>query len=1228
MYGGSSKLGRGGGRGGSSTGANRNRSSFPPPSHRPSSSGRPSPAPRNNTNTNSLPGPTSKTAPATEENYSLVSGNNPLAFAMIIRLAPDLVEEIKRVESLGGNAKIKFDSIATNPNGNVINVGGKEFRFTWSREPGDLCDIYEERQSGEDGNGLLVESGSSWRKLNVQRVLDESTKNHVKKRSEEAERKSKSRKAIVLDHGNPSMKSQLKQLAAVEANPWKNFKQKKESPFKKRKVDPPQVGAPPKPSYKSGLVSTVNAKVRLSASPLPSPPEQSGAPASPIGAGNISKVHGSGEDAAHIPVKTKEIFASFEKEIPTRSTSLVRETPMGRGIRAKPMDLQSMLITLLKENPKGMSLKALEKAIGDTPPNSAKKIEPIIKKIATFQAPGRYLLKSGVDLESFRKASSECGSSPEENFHPTPAPEDNQDHTSAGKFSAVELEERVELNSKLEEESNALGKLDIQECSPDLFGEKKVSDEGHAGSSSDSSTDSDSDSDSSDSGSESGSQSRSRSKSKSRSPVGSGSGSSSDSETDASSHSKDGSDEDVDIMSDDDKEPNHKIQASEPIQWRPGNAKPAEKGIDEKQDDGGSDAIDIEGHESDAIDIEDHGSDVDIERVLPDDAQEIEVPVNTNLVPNNDREKPVGGSKNFSSDHDELLERQNFIGNLFDDKDDMFKDNLRQERSDSSERITKSKSKRDSKQYDKKSERTKRLRAESLTQPTVSGSRNAQYSESPRNLSPNRLIEDTYRGAAMHMMNIAGREGNADLPFQKGYNQAFAGKSSSDSHRSGQRSSEHNQQSKAHDMEGRPNKYGESSGHGRKFAGKNSHAHEDFSIQKENASRDAQNEGSFAKKVPRNPKEGGTGGKRSADFESHSNKSSEITGKSMDAGQISSSRTGYSPKGNSRTSVDRVLTNGQSSVLRREVSELELGELRDPLPEETLVKKQIDRKVKHSENRPSTSDSDLSKGRPIGKGNPKKPSPPNPNTCMGHRIEDMTRSQHRVVQSQPQHLSGVDHPEVGSQFNRSADASSKSRQNEGGPKQGIGLEGYSESHKKAPASALQQHDTRRGQVSHSLMESKKQTTNAVADLNDGRKDTIMTEYNNGYRKMRESSSDDESRSFSKYEKDAPELKGPIKEFVQYKEYLQEYHEKYDSYCSLNKILETYRKEFHKMGKDLDNAKGRDRERYHKILEQLKESYRRCGARHKRLKKIFIVLHEELKHLKQRIKEFALTYTKD
>lgn len=96
--------------------------------------------------------------------------------------------------------------------------------------------------------------------------------------------------------------------------------------------------------------------------------------------------------------------------------------------------------------------------------------------------------------------------------------------------------------------------------------------------------------------------------------------------------------------------------------------------------------------------------------------------------------------------------------------------------------------------------------------------------------------------------------------------------------------------------------------------------------------------------------------------------------------------------------------------------------------------------------------------------------------------------------------------------------------------------------------------------------------------------------------------------------------------------MQEYREKYDSYCSLNKTLENYRyhivlllmfnalgfpplnwmcwshfllvktvwffccrNEFHKLGRDLENAKGKDMEKYHSILGQLRESYRQCGT---------------------------------
>lgn len=126
MYGGASKLGRGSGPAGRGAGAKRLHSSFPlPPTHRPSgpASGgrlslRGSGSATNSRSRSSVPAAQAAAA-AVEETFSLVSGNNPLAFSMIIRLAPDLVDEIKRVESQGGTARIKFDSMANNPNGNV-----------------------------------------------------------------------------------------------------------------------------------------------------------------------------------------------------------------------------------------------------------------------------------------------------------------------------------------------------------------------------------------------------------------------------------------------------------------------------------------------------------------------------------------------------------------------------------------------------------------------------------------------------------------------------------------------------------------------------------------------------------------------------------------------------------------------------------------------------------------------------------------------------------------------------------------------------------------------------------------------------------------------------------------------------------------------------------------------------------------------------------------------------
>lgn len=116
-----------------------------------------------------------------------------------------------------------------------------------------------------------------------------------------------------------------------------------------------EVSAPPKSAYKSGISSTTTAKGRQSSSPLPSTPEQS---ASPFRMLNISKTHATVEDTIPSQVISKDKPAlSLDKEISNRTTSAAWEAVEKCNGRAKPTDLQSLLITLLMENPKGMSLK-------------------------------------------------------------------------------------------------------------------------------------------------------------------------------------------------------------------------------------------------------------------------------------------------------------------------------------------------------------------------------------------------------------------------------------------------------------------------------------------------------------------------------------------------------------------------------------------------------------------------------------------------------------------------------------------------------------------------------------------------------------------------------------------------------------------------------------------------------------------------------------------------------
>jgi len=726
-------------------------------------------------------------------------------------------------------------------------------------------------------------------------------------------------------------------------------------------------------------------------------------------------------------------------------------------------------------------------------------------------------------------------SSPDDSHSQVHTREEFHDQTSAPqggseeKVPNVDMEEMVNLKSKVEEDTNNLEKIDAQHTSPDILGDKKGSDhsEGQAGSSSDSGSDSDSDSDSSDSGSDSGSHSRSRS------PAGSGSGSSSDSESDASSSSKEGlegSDEDVDIMtSDDEKESKPKAEVSDqgmslPIQEKSPDGRSMQNEVDEKQD----------GNESDAIEIE---------KDIPEE-REAELALPPATIPNRGG-KYAEETIPVSIDYQQLQDRQNYIGSLFDENENEVKHSSRHEQSDSSDKFAKGKHKRvsDAKSLDEKSERAKRLKAE------LSPGIDVQTIKNSRNLSPYEFTEDTGKGPSLQVLNRADRQANLSVGLQKGPNRAFPGKSSSDFPQKS--SAQTPLENPSYSWE-KSDKQGESVRHSKKHSANDFPAREASSIQKDKSHKDASNEDINAteKKISRNSRDGSNGSKQPLFMDSYYQEQGEMVGKSREHRQSTQSHLGISPKESDRIGLDQSpVTNGRGVSLQRELSDLELGELRESTPDETHVAKQFERKgsFKQLENKANTSgdrNSDITRLKPLLKANSdsgKQSSafvnsglPSNLDSSYrknsDNHFEDSTKSRSRSMQTHSQHLK-ADNAEVGSQ-NKLAEMSSKYRNNESGVSRDTDLEGRSESNRGVPVNASKQQDGKAGIVFYPVKESKRQTSNSVEEMADGLKDSGFADRNHSDQKKRESSSDENSCSFSKYEKDEPELKAPIRSFSQ------------------------------------------------------------------------------------------------
>ncbi|CAK9875194.1 unnamed protein product [Sphagnum jensenii] len=484
-------------------------------------------------------------APSQEESFQVLSldqGRPP--FAMAIRLTPEVLEDLKRAETEDVKCEMKF---GVTPAGHVIKVGDEEYKFSSAPEPGDLCDIYEEQQRGEDGNGVLKEAGSVWRKLSVLRILNASEKDRVKNRSKEAERQQKSRKYVFSIHHIIGQKSiQNGHMCAALFLAFAHFSSAPVVPIAKPK---------PAPTTAAMLATARAAKAASVTSPELLPPIRPQTAILPPSKGRPAVEEG---DSVPVPVKTSIVAQNNNTPSPATTTSDTGVAPKAGGV-VSPSELRNCLITLLTDNPKGLTIKAVEKALGEAMPHvkpERKTIEKAIKAIASYHAPGKYMLKEGV---SFAKPSPGSGRCPVTESMPSYKPESlnmkEQSlhlHESSADVELVSIRGDENTEQDLMESGgplnqNSEGGKGLAMGFPK--GEEKLVNSGGSDTSSCSDSGSDSDSES-----HSGSESHSCTRSAHAFGNGSRSGSGSDSDSDGSSSSGNedaNMDEDVEIMSED-----------------------------------------------------------------------------------------------------------------------------------------------------------------------------------------------------------------------------------------------------------------------------------------------------------------------------------------------------------------------------------------------------------------------------------------------------------------------------------------------------------------------------------------------------------------------------------------------------------------------------------------------------------------------------------------------------
>ncbi|ONL94399.1 dentin sialophosphoprotein-related [Zea mays] len=1014
-------------------------------------------------------------------------------------------------------------------------------------------------------------------------------------------------RSIVLDPANPSVKSQAKSMAAaaVEGNPRRmHWKQKNEF-FKKNKA---AVITPTKSVSKVKLSNNIP-KGNISSSPAPSP-EQPGAsnPSFPVGSDANNEVTtpfdlNKGENSKHEKSTASKMS---NKGINRRASS------HAANVDNNTKEVRSYLISVLSKNPKGMGLKALEKVAADAFPNASKKIESIVKNIANYQGPERYVLKPGLEVESSKRHASEGVRSISENI---------EESAPSLKIDDPDICERIDIVG-----------------SPLAVTDGKLSNdsEGKAGTSSDSGSDSDSDSDSSDSGSDSESQSRSAAET--------GSGSSSDSDSDASSSSKEGSDAIVDITSDDDKANTAHTKVVDDLNLSSSPRDLTRLNVDDEQIDIGTN-----------LDYRSASPHIDLNNFnTGNDDAAAEGFSSGNL--NKPSEMP--GSKNMTNTRmdsigvDNKHNEMSFVDNLFDDSMRAASENSpkgeagqltvqhgNKRKSTSKDEsklvpvnIAKPKLKRSSGSENStaKPESAKKAKPD-VTSPIGS------LSEHKRSLPPEKHTNDRLNKETGNVSRDASRDsspamkgrpsapGNLqridqspNLPIPTMHSEGTKGNAV----KSSSKKKSDKMQKPWHGIDG---DFGSCYSHG-----VDHHANFDGSDDSSTRKRSRHENPLIDDKMLKHSKD------TNANINSMNltKSSREIVVPDEVTAFPESNESNGEPSNSQRDNVEK--SPYGKKKLQRELSDLELGELRETSLEndDGRIRKQFERnsssksldaKLTGVNNfYPSIND----RKTPVTVFHDKRKPSPQEYGNRGHVNQegfqrkaavyafDDNRPQQRENFPESLHLPKIDNSDSENIMypDRSGEKTSKRETRMAHS----GMLEYADMQKKKATSRLPQNGT------NNVIVSRMQKSISTSDNEERSRNNSLIETKTG-RKRRDSSSDDDNLFFSKYDKDAPELKGPIKDFSQFEDYVQEYNEKYGVYSYLSSQIDKTKSDFLRVQDDLNVAKERDKEQYYNTVERLRDMYHESGARHKLMKKVFLLLHEELQNSSQLRSDDELHY---